>query len=185
MKLTDMREKNKTLSVTKNIALVGMMAATLECAKLALAVLPNIEAVSLLIALYSFVFGWSGIVAAMIFVCIEPLIWGFGAWFVSYLIYWPSLAIVFFILGRLRIKNRLILTALAVSMTFLFGVLTSLVEIGLFSGSFDNFFYRFGVYYARGIVFYIVHIVSNLLVFLLIFTPLRKILEKIKKRAFK
>ena len=99
MKLTDMREKNKTLSVTKNIALVGMMAATLECAKLALAVLPNIEAVSLLIALYSFVFGWAGIVAAVIFVCIEPLIWGFGTWFVSYLIYWPALAIVFFILG--------------------------------------------------------------------------------------
>ena len=163
-----------------NIALVGMMAATIECVKLALAAIPNVEGVSLLIALYSFVFGWSGIAAAAVFVCIEPMIWGFGTWFVSYLIYWPALAIVFFILGRLRIKNRFILTAVAVSMTFIFGIFTSLVDIGLFSGSFDNFFYRFGVYYARGIIFYAVHTVSNLLVFLLIFTPLRKLLEKIK-----
>lgn len=168
-----------------NIALVGMMAATIECAKLALAAIPNVEGVSLLIALYSFAFGWAGVIAAAVFVCIEPMIWGFGTWFVSYLIYWPALAIVFFILGRLRIKNRFILTAVAVSMTFIFGILTSLVDIGLFSGSFDNFFYRFGVYYARGIIFYAVHTVSNLLVFLLIFTPLRKLLEKIKRVMLK
>ena len=176
-----MSKKSKTLSATKNIALVGMMAATIECAKLALAVLPNIEAVSLLIALYSFVFGWSGIAAAAVFVCIEPLIWGFGPWLVSYFIYWPSLAVVFFILGRLRIKNRILLTGSAVFLTFIFGVLTSLVDVGFFSGSFDNFFYRLGIYYIRGIVFYAVHIVSNFIIFLLVFTPLRRLLEKMKK----
>ena len=173
--------REKTVSVTRTIAIVGMMAATLECAKLVLAVIPNVEAVSLLIALYSFVFGWSGIAAAVVFVCIEPLIWGFGTWLVSYLIYWPTLAVLFFILGRLRIKNRFIITGVAALMTFIFGILTSLVDIGLFSGSFDSFFYRFGVYYARGIIFYAVHIVSNLLIFLLIFTPLRRLLEKIRK----
>ena len=173
--------KEKTVAVTRTIAIVGMMAATLECVKLALAVIPNVEGVSLLIALYSFVFGWSGVAAAVVFVCIEPLIWGFGTWLVSYLIYWPTLAVLFFILGRLRIKNRFIITGVAALMTFIFGILTSLVDIGLFSGSFDNFFYRFGVYYARGIIFYAVHIVSNLLIFLLIFTPLRRLLEKIRK----
>lgn len=175
----------KVFSATKTIALVGMMAATVECIKLALAAIPNVEGVSLLIALYSFVFGWAGIVASVVFVCIEPMIWGFGTWFVSYLIYWPLLALLFFILGRLRIKNRFIVTSVAVFMTFFFGILTSLADIGLFSGSFDSFFYRFGVYYARGMVFYAVHIVSNLVIFLLVFTPLRKILEKIRNIAFK
>jgi hypothetical protein len=137
--------------------------------------------VSLLVALYSFVFGWPGIIASLIFVCIEPMIWGVGTWFVSYLIYWPFLAALFFILGRLRIKNRFIITAIAVFATFLFGILTSLVDVGLFSGSFDNFFYRFGVYYARGIVFYAVHIASNLAVFILLFTPMRNLLEKTRK----
>ena len=177
--------KGKALSVTGSIALVGMMAATIECVKLALAAIPNVEGVSLLIALYSFVFGWSGILASVIFVCIEPLIWGFGTWFVSYLIYWPLLSVLFFILGRLRIKNRFIITGAVTLMTFFFGILTSLVDIGLFSGSFDNFFYRFGVYYARGIIFYLVHILSNLVIFLFVFTPTRKLLEKIRQRVFK
>lgn len=178
-------KRKKLFSATKTIALVGMMAATLECVKLLLAAIPNVEGVSLLIALYSFVFGWSGILSAAVFVCIEPMIWGFGTWFVSYIIYWPLLALIFFMLGRLRIKNRFIITSVAVSMTFFFGILTSLVDIGLFSGSFDNFFYRFGVYYARGIIFYAVHIASNLVIFLLIFTPLRKMLEKIRNIVFK
>ena len=84
----------KSLNV-KTIATVGVMAATLECGKLVLSFLPNIEVVSILTALYGFVFGWAGVLAAFIFVMIEPLIWGFGPWFITYLIYWPLLAFVF------------------------------------------------------------------------------------------
>ena len=39
----------KTSSTVKYTALIGMMAASIECAKLALAAVPNVEAVSLLI----------------------------------------------------------------------------------------------------------------------------------------
>ncbi|MBR5140826.1 MAG: hypothetical protein IKV16_07205 [Clostridia bacterium] len=166
-------------------ALVGMMAATIECTKLILSGIPNIEGVSLLIAVYSFVFGWAGVAAAVVFVCIEPLVWGFGTWFISYMIYWPAVALIFFLLGRLRIKRRFIATGVITVMTFLFGVLTSLVDIGLFSGSFDRFFYRFGIYYARGVVFYAVHIMSNFLVFLILFPPVVRLLEEIKSRIFK
>ena len=87
--------KKKGNRVIKNIALIGIMAALIECAKLALAAFPNIEAVSLLISLFSYVFGWVGVVSALIFVCIEPAVWGMGTWFVSYLIYWPLLAMLF------------------------------------------------------------------------------------------
>ena len=166
-------------------ALIGMMAATIECTKLVLAGIPNVEGVSLLIAVYSFVFGWAGVAAAVVFVCIEPLVWGFGTWFISYMIYWPALAIVFFIFGRLRIKNRFIAVGAVTVMTFLFGILTSLVDIGLFSGNFDRFFYRFGIYYARGIAFYAVHIISNFLVFLILFAPIRRLLMKIKGTIFR
>ena len=182
-----MKEVNKrrTLSATKSIALVGMMAASIECAKLVLATIPNVEAVSLLIALYSYVFGWVGILSAFVFVCIEPLVWGMGTWFVSYLIYWPLLALIFFILGRVKISNRFAVTGIAVIMTFFFGILTSLVDIGLFSGSFDRFFYRFGIYYARGVVFYALHICSNLVIFLFIFPPLLKFIIKLKIKIFR
>ena len=176
-----MRRGNNAVRYT---ALVGMMAATIECAKLALAAIPNVEAVTLLIALYSYVFGWAGLISSFVFVFIEPLVWGMGTWFISYLIYWPLLAIVFFLLGRLRLKNRFVTCGIAVLMTFLFGILTSLTDVGLFSGSFDNFFYRFGIYYARGTLFYLIHIGSNLLVFLFVFPPLRKLLSNIKLKIF-
>ena len=172
-------------SYVKYTALVGMMAATVEAAKLSLAAIPNVEAVSLLIALYSFVFGWAGVMAAVVFVCIEPMIWGMGTWFISYLIYWPLLALVFLILGRLRLGGRMLSTAVITAMTFLFGILTSLVDIGLFSGNFDDFFYRFGIYYARGVVFYAVHIGSNLVIFALLFLPLKRVLLRIKASVFR
>ena len=59
---------SKSKNAVRYTALVGMMAATVECAKLALAAIPNVEAVSLLIALYSYVFGWAGVLASVIFV---------------------------------------------------------------------------------------------------------------------
>ncbi len=177
--------KKKTASAVKTTALVGIMAATAECAKLALAALPNIEAVSLLLALFSYVFGWAGVLASVVFVCIEPLIWGMGPWLLSYLIYWPVLSLIFLLLGRLRLKNRFLITGIAVFLTFLFGILTSLVDIGLFSGSYDRFFWRFGIYYARGIVFYALHVSSNLVIFLFLFSPLMRILHKIKSNIFK
>ena len=182
-----MREvnKRKALSATKSIAIVGMIAASMECAKILLAAVPNVEAVSLLIALYSYSFGYAGVIGAFVFVCIEPLVWGMGTWFVSYLIYWPLLSVVFFILGRVKIKNRFALTGIAVVMTFFFGILTSLVDIGLFSGSFDNFFYRFGIYYARGVFFYAMHIGSNFAIFLFVFPPLLRFMTKLKNKIFK
>lgn len=169
-------------SNTLKIALVGIMAASIECVKLALAALPNIEAVTLLIGLYSYVFGIYGVLAALIFVMIEPLIWGFGSWVISYLIYWPTLGIIFALLGKLRVKNRFTITVIGVLMTFLFGVLTSLVDVGLFSGSFDNFLYRFGIYYARGIVFYAVQIGCNAVLLFLLFPFFARHLSALRRR---
>ena len=169
-------------SYAKKVALVGIMAATVECGKLALSALPNIEVVTLLLALYSYVFGWMGIAAALVFVCIEPLIYGFGSWTLSYLVYWPLLSFVFLILGRLKIKNRFVLCAIALVMTLFFGVLTSLVDVGLFSGSFDNFFYRFGIYYLRGLPFYFLQLGCNLALFLSLFSFLSKKLTQLKRQ---
>ena len=57
-----------------SIALVGIMAATLECVKLALASIPNVEAVTLFTALFAYVLGPLGVAASIVFVCIEPII---------------------------------------------------------------------------------------------------------------
>lgn len=169
-------------SYAKNTALVGIMAATVECGKLVLSALPNIEVVTLLLALYSYVFGWMGIAAALIFVIIEPLIYGFGSWVISYFIYWPLVALVFMLLGKAKIKNRFIITGIALLLTLFFGFLSSLAEVGLFSGSFDNFFYRFGIYYLRGIPFYLLQLGCNLVLFLFLFTFLKEKLIALKSK---
>ena len=174
--------KKETKRIALTASLVGIMAATIECAKLALAALPNVEVVTLLIAVYSYVFGSAGILAAVVFVMIEPLIWSFGPWVISYFLYWPLVGAVFMILGKLGAKRRLTLTLTAGLLTLFFGVLSSLVDIGLFSGNFDRFFYRFAIYYARGVWFYLAQLLTNLVVFPTLFPHVASLLSKIKHR---
>lgn len=170
--------KNK--SAARSVALIGVMAAIVECAKLALAAIPNVEAVTLLLALFGYTFGWHGVAAAYVFVCIEPLIYGFNTWFITYLLYWPLVAFVFMLFGRSGIKRRLPLTVTAVFLTVLFGVLSSLVDVGLFTGYFDKFWYRFGIYYARGIPFYITQILCNAALFISVFPSFSRKLKELK-----
>ena len=177
--------KKRAISGARAIALVGITAATVECGKLALAVLPNIEIVTLLVALYGYVFGWYGVASAVVFVSIEPLIYGFGTWLPAYFIYWPLVAIVFMLLAKMRVRSRWLLTAAAVVLTVFFGILTSLIDVGLLSGNFDRFFYRFGVYYARGIVFYAIQIACNAVLFPLVFRFLVDKLSVMRARFLK
>ena len=170
----------KRLSPARALALVGISAATVECAKLVLASLPNVEVVTLLLALYGYCFGALGVMAAVVFVCIEPIVWGVGPWFVTYLIYWPLVALVFWLLRAVRVKNRWIITGVAVILTVFFGVFSSLVDVGLFTGFYENFFERFAIYYVRGIVFYAVQIGCNAVLFPLLFLFLAGKLEKIR-----
>lgn len=166
----------------KKVALIAIMTATIEAGKLALSAIPNVEVVSLLCAVYGYVFGLIGVVSIVLFVGIETLIWGVNTWVLSYLIYWPMVCMIFWLLRLLKVKSRLIITAVIVVLTAFFGVLTSLVDVGLFSGFWDNFWQRFAIYYSRGIVFYIVQIVCNAIVFPLLFLPLAKVLAKFRDK---
>ena len=156
---------NKNMIGAKTVALVGIMAATIECGKLALSFLPNVEVVTLLCALYGYVFGWLGVAAAVVFVCIEPLIYGVGSWIVTYIIYWPLVAFVFMVLGRLKINNRWLLTAVAVLLTVFFGALSSVIDSIVLFGLSENFFKNVGLYYLRGMVFYLVQLACNAALF--------------------
>ena len=171
----------KSLNV-KTIATVGVMAATLECGKLVLSFLPNIEVVSILTALYGFVFGWAGVLASFIFVMIEPLIWGFGPWFITYLIYWPTLAFVFMCLGRRKIENRWVILAIILGLTVGFGILSSIIDVALYIGINKHYFSNLILYYIRGIGFYLTQICCNAVLFLLVFKPLKDRLIRIKGR---
>lgn len=174
-------ENGVRLSAARMLALVGVMAATVECGKLALSFLPNIEIVTLMLALYGYVFGWYGVVSAGVFVCIEPLIYGFGSWVITYALYWPVVAAVFMIFGRIGLKNRWILTASAVGMTAILSLLSAVIDTAFYLGINENYYANLGLYYVRGIVFYAVQIACNAALFSTVFIYLLDKLSYIKR----
>ena len=176
-----MRGGSKRRSIAYRVALVGICAATIECGKLILTFLPNVEVVTLLTALYGYAFGVWGVISAVVFVCIEPLIYGFGSWVISYFIYWPLVALVFMLLARLRARSRWLLTGVALVLTVFFGVLTSLVDTGLFLGYYDRFFYRFSITYMRGISFYMTMLITNAVAFPTLFPPLYRAISRFRR----
>lgn len=175
------RKEISELLSARSIALVGIMTASLTCSKLALSFLPNIEVVTLLTALYGYVFGIYGILAAVLFVCIEPLIYGFGSWFVTYILYWPAVALVFMLLGRRGVKSRIFLTSVALGMTLCFGIISSVVDAAFYLGINENYFSNLTLYYVRGLVFYALQLVTNAAVFPSLFPLLSNKLIIIKK----
>ncbi len=163
----------------------GIAAALLIGGKEALAAIPNVEIVTLLCAVYGFVIGPLSLVSVLAFVTCEGAIYGFGSWTVSYYIYWPLVTAVFILLRHILKRPRIILpTVAAVILTAFFSVLTSLVDIGLLSGFFTDFWKRFAVYYSRGIIFYVIQICCNLALFSVLFVPLSHALGKCLSQIF-
>ncbi|MDQ9757401.1 hypothetical protein RFZ45_00270, partial [Acinetobacter baumannii] len=60
-------------------------------AQIALAVLPNIEIVSLLVIVYTLVFERKTIPIIYAFALLEGLVYGFGIWWIMYLYVWTIL----------------------------------------------------------------------------------------------
>lgn len=172
---------SKTLSGAKRVALIAVCTALIEGCKLALSFIPNVEVVTLLCALFGYAFGWYGVISVALFVCIEPLIWGFGAWIIYYFIYWPLVAIVFMLFAKLKLRNRLLFTVTAVIMTIFFGVLSAVVDVLIYNKP-SNFVRVFPGYYLRGMAFYIIQVTCNMLLFPIAFVPLSDTLVKLNKK---
>ena len=168
----------------KKVALVAVMTATIEGVKLALTALPNVEAVTLLCAAYGYVFGPLGLLATSLFVVIETFIYPIHTWVIYYMIHWNAVCFVFWMLGKAKIKNRFLLTAVAVLQTAFFGVETTFIDTLILSGSAGSFWTKFSAMYVRGIMFYVVQVVCNLILFPITFVPFTKFLLKTKEKFF-
>lgn len=165
------QQTNKRLTA-KDIAVIGVMTATLEAAKTALSFLPNVELVTLLIILYTLFLGRKAILAVLAFVGIECMIWGFGLWTVMYFYIWPLLSLLTYFLRKQ-------------TSVFVFAILSAL--FGLFFGALCAIPYFFIggpsmaiTWWISGIPYDILHCVSNFVLCMVLFVPLRAILNKIK-----
>ena len=78
--------------------MLALLGAVLFVAKMAMAWLPNIEPVSLLVMVYTVVFGRRALYPIYIYVALECMVWGFNYWTVSYLYVWAVLALLAWLL---------------------------------------------------------------------------------------
>lgn len=159
--------KNKISA--REIIILGLMGAILIVVQVALAIIPNIELVSLLIVVFTLAAGKKVFYAIYVFVLVEGLIYGFGIWWINYLYIWSILAVVVLILR----KNESTLVWSVVSGLF-----------GLFFGTLCAipYFFMGGLgaavsYWVSGIPFDLLHCGGNIIAALFLFRPANKIIS--------
>lgn len=175
------------------IAISAMYAAFLVGGKEALAALPNVEIVTLFVAICAFCWGIAVVLPAVnVFIAVDMAIWGVNTWIISYFIYWNLVAVCFWAFSKAHFGKKVVqvvcATALAVVLTIFFGVLTTAVDtlVGFtgrgFFFDFDDVAVRFAALYVTGVPFFATHVVCNFALFAAAFLPLVQLNEKAKLR---
>ena len=153
------------------MALFGVLGALTFALQVAMAPLPNIEPVSLLVMIFAAVFGWKCLYPVYVFVAMEILFYGISTWNIYYLYVWAVLALGAIMLRRS--KNPLAWAMLSGVFGLAFGALCGIVDI--FIGGFAYAASK----WVSGIPFDLLHCGGNFAIALIMFKPLRGVMEKL------
>lgn len=149
-------------------AVFALLGALLIVVQVALAFLPNIELVSILIIAYTVVFGFKALIPTFVFVLAEWLIYGFGIWSINYIYVWPILVLLAYLFRKM--ESPIFWAILNGFFGLIFGLLCAIAEA--FIGGIS-----FGItYWINGIPFDIMHCIGNAVTALILFVPLKKAL---------
>lgn len=148
-----------------------MLGALTFGAKVAMSGLPNIEPVSLMVMLFAVVFGWKALYPIYLYVLMEVLLYGIQLWNINYLYVWLVLAVIAMALRKMR--NPLLWALVSGAFGMLFGFLCAPVYAVI--GGLD-YAYRWWI---AGIAFDIPHAIGNFCIALVLFVPLRNLLERL------
>lgn len=154
-----------------------MLAALTFGAKVAMSALPNIEPVSLMILLFGVVLGWKALFPTYVYVTAEILFYGLGTWNINYLYIWAILAVVAVLLRRMR--HPLVWALVSGVYGLAFGALCAPVDAAIGGWGYA------AAKWVNGIPFDIAHCVGNFVIALLLFAPLRTVLEKLYRQMQK
>ncbi len=159
----------------KSIILSGLLGALLLTVQVVLAPLPNVEMVSLLVALYALEFPRQTPGALAVFILLEGLLYGFGLWWVMYLYVWPLLAVACWLFRKT--DSVLFWTAVLGVFGLMFGALCA-IPYGIAGGP------AAGVaYWVSGVPFDLLHCGGNVVLALVLFKPLRGGVRRIKRQG--
>lgn len=154
----------------KEIVIMGMLTAIVFAAQVTMAFLPNIELVTLLFILYTLVLGRKAFLVIYAFVFIEGVYYGFGLWWLNYLYIWGILACV--VLVCRKQDSVWFWSVISGFYGLLYGALCAIPYF--FIGGVQTAF----AYWVSGLGFDLTHCIGNVVVCLILYKPLRHILEK-------
>ena len=173
--------KMKKITV-RDITLIGMMVAVIEVCKAALSFLPNIELTTFWLILFTLYFGRKILLVIPVFILIEGCIYGFGLWWVMYLYMWPLLVLLVWILKKHG--SVWFFSTLSGLFGLFFGFFCAIpyVVIGAWDGGIKNGLYAGFTWWVAGIPWDIVHGVGNFVLMLVLYHPMRRVMERMKSR---
>ena len=153
------------------VVLFGILGALTFALKFAMAGLPNIEPVSLLMMVFGVVFGLKALYPCYVYVAMEILTFGIGTWNINYLYVWAILVVAAWLMR----KSEQALGWALLSGTFglLFGAFCAPVDVVIGGCSYAL------SKWISGIPFDVLHGVGNFVLALIMYKPLRKLLEKL------
>ena len=165
---------DKRVLTLREIALFGTLGALTFGAKVAMSFLPNIEPVTLLVMLYAVVFGRKALYPTYLYVALEILFYGIQLWNINYLYVWlvPMLAAW----CMKKVTQPLAWALLAAVYGLFFGALCA--PVYLFTGGPAMAI----SWWISGIPYDLLHCGGNFVMALILFVPLRKLLEKLYRK---
>ena len=153
------------------VVLFGILGALTFALKFAMAGLPNIEPVSLLMIVFAGVFGWKALYPCYVYVAMEILTFGIGTWNVNYLYIW---AILVMAARAMRNMDQPLAWALLSGVFGLFfGAFCAPVDVVIGGWSYAV------SKWISGIPFDALHCGGNFVMALIMWKPLRNLLQKL------
>lgn len=165
-----MKSSKPALNI-RELVLFGVLGAMTFALKFVMAALPNIEPVTLCLMVYGTVFGYKALYPCYIYVVLEILFFGFGPWNFCYLYIWVIPVILGISLRHIR--QSPVWAMVSAVYGLLFGALCGIVDI--FIGGFGYAVAK----WISGIPFDIAHCLGNFAMALVLFSPLRELLDKL------
>ena len=166
-----MEAKSGALPV-RELILYTLLGTVMFALKMSMAGLPNIEPVSLLVIVYTLVFGRRAFWPITLYVALEFLVWGVNLWTVNYLYIWGLLAVLSHLFRS--IDSVLGWAVLSGAFGLCFGLLCA--PVYWITGG-----WTFALsWWISGIPFDLLHGIGNFFMALALFKPCRRILETLK-----
>ena len=153
------------------MVLFGVLGALTFALQVVMSGLPNIEPVSLLVMLFAVTFGWKALYPVYVFVVMEILFYGFSTWNIYYFYIWAVLAVAAVFLRKMEPTLGWAMVSAVFGLAF--GALCGIVDI--FIGGWEYAFAK----WISGIPFDLLHCGGNFAITLILWKPLRKLMERL------